>query len=69
MISDERFHPNLNGTPCDPSLRTRVHHIKSADLSSKTSQTTGTRRPAAITSGSVGSKKIGMGEMSALPTT
>jgi uncharacterized RmlC-like cupin family protein len=65
MNSHDEFHPDLNDTSAtyaEPSLRTRVHHIKASELSSATAQTAGMQRLAAITGASVGSDKIWMGE-------
>jgi hypothetical protein len=72
MNSHDEFHPDLDDTSAtyaEPSLRTRVHHIKSSQLSSATAQTAGMRRLAAITGGSVGSEKIWMGETWVSPET
>jgi uncharacterized RmlC-like cupin family protein len=71
MNSHDEFHPDLNDTSAasEPSLRTRVHHIKASELSSATAQTAGMRRLAAITGGSVGSEKIWMGETWVSPAT
>ena len=72
MSGDDAFHPDLSDTGAtyaDPSLRTRVHHIKAAELSSATAQTAGMRRLAAITGRAVGSEKIWMGETWVSPQT
>ena len=68
----DEFHPALNNTnamSADRSPRTRVHHVRAAELSSATAQTAGMRRLAAITGGSVGSDKIWMGETRVSPHT
>jgi uncharacterized RmlC-like cupin family protein len=70
--SPDEFHPelnNTNATSADRSPRTRVHHVRAAELSSATAQTAGMRRLAAITGGSVGSDKIWMGETWVSPRT
>jgi uncharacterized RmlC-like cupin family protein len=71
MNSHDEFHPDLNDTSAtsEPSLRTRVHHIKASELSSATAQTAGMQRLAAITGASVGSEKIWMGETWVSPAT
>jgi uncharacterized RmlC-like cupin family protein len=71
MNSRDEFHPDLTDTSAtsDPSLRTRVHHIKASEVSSVTAQTPGMQRLAAITGGSVGSEKIWMGETWVSPAT
>lgn len=70
--SPDEFHPSLHDTSesaVNRSLRTRVHHVKAAELSSATAQTAGMQRLAAITGGSVGSEKIWMGETLVSPQT
>jgi uncharacterized RmlC-like cupin family protein len=70
--SPDEFHPelnNTNATSADRSRRTRVHHVRAAELSSATAQTAGMRRLAAISGGSVGSDKIWMGETWVSPHT
>jgi uncharacterized RmlC-like cupin family protein len=65
MSSADGFHPDLSTTGTEravASLRTRVHHVRAADLSSDTAQTAGMQRFAAISGTSVGSEKIWMGE-------
>jgi uncharacterized RmlC-like cupin family protein len=71
MNNHDEFHPDLNDNSAtsEPSLRTRVHHIKASELSSATAQTAGMQRLAAITGASVGSEKIWMGETWVSPET
>jgi uncharacterized RmlC-like cupin family protein len=70
MTSPKGFHPDLtNAEHVHTSLRTRVHHVKAAELSSDTAQTEGMRRFAAISGGSVGSEKIWMGQTHVSPET
>jgi uncharacterized RmlC-like cupin family protein len=72
VCNPDGFHPGLNdssATYVDRSLRTRVHHVKTSELSSATAQTEGKQRLAAITGGSVGSEKIWMGETKVAPQT
>jgi uncharacterized RmlC-like cupin family protein len=66
------FHPDLTKTRAEhvqTSSRTRVHHVKAADLSTDTTQTEGMQRFAAISGASVGAEKIWMGETEVSPKT
>ncbi|MCV7289257.1 cupin domain-containing protein [Mycolicibacterium wolinskyi] len=64
------FHPDLTeAAHGHRPQRTRVHHVRAAELSSSTAQTEGMQRFAAISGGSVGSEKIWMGETHVSPAT
>ena len=69
MPDGDSFHPHLTESSGDPSLRTRVHHVRASDLSGATAQTMGMQRFAAISGGSVGSERIWMGETHVSPRT
>ena len=72
MSTTDGFHPYLTTTNTQhvsTSSRTRVHHIRAADLSADTAQTDGMQRFAAISGASVGSEKIWMGETTVSPET
>ncbi len=72
MSTTDGFHPHLTATNTQhvsTSSRTRVHHIRAADLSADTAQTDGMQRFAAISGASVGSEKIWMGETTVSPET
>jgi uncharacterized RmlC-like cupin family protein len=72
MHDGDSFHPHLtgsNGENVDTTLRTRVHHVRTSELSAATAQTIGMQRFAAISGGSVGSEKIWMGETHVSPRT
>ena len=65
MNDRDGFHPDLTGSNAEHvnrSLRARVHHVRTSELSAATAQTMGMQRFAAISGGSVGSEKIWMGE-------
>lgn len=64
------FHPDLTeAAHGHRPQRTRIHHVRAAELSSSTAQTEGMGRFAAISGGSVGSEKIWMGETHVSPAT
>ena len=73
MGSQDGFHPDLPMTSAEydhrSSHRTRVHHVRASQLSSRTAQTAGMQRFAAISGASVGSEKIWMGETYVSPET
>jgi uncharacterized RmlC-like cupin family protein len=68
MANRDGFHPDLTSTSAD-RVRTRVHHVKSSELSTGTAQTEGMQRFAAISGASVGSEKLWMGETHVSPNT
>ena len=72
MGTSDGFHPDL-AADFDESAgeltRSRVHHVKAADISSDTAQSEGMRRFAALTGRSVGSQKLWMGETAVSPNT
>ncbi|MGB0970446.1 MAG: cupin domain-containing protein [Mycobacterium sp.] len=63
-MAGDAFHPDL--TAAEP-VRTRVHHVRAADLDAGTAQTDGMRRLAAISGRKVGSDKLWMGETHVAP--
>jgi uncharacterized RmlC-like cupin family protein len=70
MSNSDGFHPDLTGGErTRRSLRSRVHHVTASALSTRTAQTEGMRRLVAISSTSVGSEKIWMGETHVSPAT
>ena len=71
MTNQDGFHPDLTsaGDANPQKTRTRVHHVRTSDLSSGTAQTTGMQRFAALSGASVGSEKIWMGETHVSPDT
>ncbi|MGP4020329.1 cupin domain-containing protein [Saccharopolyspora sp. 5N708] len=72
MTEHDAFHPDFS-TPVPAAqrreLRTRVHHVRAADLDHKTAQTEGMRRLAAVSGDLVGSEEIWMGETHVAPST
>ncbi|OBA64753.1 cupin [Mycobacterium sp. 1100029.7] len=68
MATSDGFHPDFEDTK-QQVARSRVHHIKAADISSDTAQSEGLRRFAALSGKSVGAAKLWMGETHALPAT
>lgn len=68
MSGHDAFHPDF---PDDQrkSLRSRLHHIRAADLDAGTAQTSGMRRFAAISGQTAGSERIWMGETRVAPDT
>lgn len=68
MSGHDAFHPDF---PDDrrESLRSRLHHIRAADLDAGTAQTSGMRRFAAISGQTAGSERIWMGETRVAPDT
>lgn len=70
-MSDDAFHPDFGtaGSNDRDALRTRVHHVRGADLDDGTAQTSGMRRLAAISGDSVGSERIWTGETHVAPNT
>ncbi len=68
MATTDGFHPDFDDDG-QPPTRSRVHHIKAADISSDTAQSEGLRRFAALSGKSVGAEKLWMGETHALPAT
>ncbi|MEV0081594.1 cupin domain-containing protein [Saccharopolyspora sp. NPDC050642] len=72
MTQHDAFHPDLPTRVSEEqrrSLRTRLHHVRAADLDNKTAQTEGMRRLAAISGDLVGSERIWMGETHVGPST
>ncbi|TDD51668.1 cupin domain-containing protein [Saccharopolyspora elongata] len=72
MTQHDAFHPDLSTRVSEEqrrSLRTRLHHVRAADLDNKTAQTEGMRRLAAISGDLVGSERIWMGETHVGPST
>ena len=70
MSDSDGFHPDFtSGESARRSLRSRVHHVRAAELSAGTPQTEGMQRFAAISGTSVGSEKIWMGETHVSPAT
>ncbi|GAA4842367.1 cupin domain-containing protein [Saccharopolyspora rosea] len=72
MSQHDAFHPDLSTSVPEAqrrSLRTRLHHVRAADLDNKTAQTEGMRRLAAISGDLVGSERIWMGETHVGPST
>ncbi len=68
----DAFHPDLTTIASESdtgSLRLRLHHVRAADVSDSTAQTTGMQRFAAISGATVGSEKIWMGETHVAPRT
>jgi uncharacterized RmlC-like cupin family protein len=59
-VADAGFHPDFQ--PREQVQRTRVHHVKSADIDADTAQSEGMQRFAAISGRTVGSEKLWMGE-------
>lgn len=60
----------LSGEPSSAGASgERLHHIRATELSADTAQTGGMRRVAAVSSGTVGSAAIWMGETSVAPAT
>jgi uncharacterized RmlC-like cupin family protein len=59
MTATDAFHPDL---PDRVPSKTRVHHVRAADLDAGTAQTAGMRRLAAISGSSVGAEKLWMGQ-------
>ncbi|MBQ6643144.1 MAG: cupin domain-containing protein [Saccharopolyspora sp.] len=72
MTEHDAFHPDLT-SEADPeqrkSLRSRLHHVRGADLDEGTAQTEGMKRLAAISGESVGSEKIWTGQTHVAPDT
>jgi uncharacterized RmlC-like cupin family protein len=66
-VSDDGFHPDLQQHA--PSVRSRVHHVRSADIDADTAQSSGMQRFAAISGRTVGSEKLWMGETHVDPQT
>lgn len=58
-MAQDAFHPDLVDIP---PARTKVQHVRAADLDAGTAQTEGMRRFAAISGRTVGSDKLWMGE-------
>ena len=72
MNEHDEFHPDLtemSEKAGDGSLRTRVHHVTAGELSAATGQTDHMMRLAALTGGSIGSKKIWMDQTHVAPST
>ncbi|QUR69959.1 cupin domain-containing protein [Mycobacterium spongiae] len=72
MGTSDGFHPDLAADFDETArelTRSRVHHVKAADISSDTAQSEGMRRFAALTGRSVGSQKLWMGETAVSPNT
>ncbi|MGC8922900.1 cupin domain-containing protein [Streptomyces sp. PG2] len=67
----EGFHPHLGDAAGEPKapLRRRLHHIRADALDGGTAQTSGMRRFAAISGGTVGSEKLWMGQTHVAPAT
>ena len=68
MSEHDAFHPDL-GAPGRGDLRSRLHHVRGADLDADTAQTEGMQRLAAISGERVGSAKIWTGETRVAPAT
>ncbi|GAA4615398.1 cupin domain-containing protein [Saccharopolyspora hordei] len=72
MTQHDAFHPDLSTSVPEAqraALRTRLHHVRAADLDKNTAQTEGMRRLAAISGDLVGSERIWMGETHVAPST
>ncbi|WP_457033236.1 cupin domain-containing protein [Kitasatospora sp. P5_F3] len=67
------FHPHLpdHGRPAADTtpLRARLHHVRAGELDGDTAQSSGMRRFAAISGGTVGSEKLWMGQTHVAPAT
>ncbi|BBZ72073.1 cupin domain-containing protein [Mycobacterium paraseoulense] len=68
MATADGFHPDFD-EKAPQTIRNRVHHIKSSEISSDTAQSDGLRRFAALSGTSVGAEKLWMGETHAAPAT
>lgn len=68
-MGHDAFHPDLTPDAPQQDLRSRLHHVRGADLDDRTAQTGGMRRLAAISGQSVGSAKIWTGETHVAPST
>ncbi|MFT4125427.1 MAG: cupin domain-containing protein [Gordonia sp. (in: high G+C Gram-positive bacteria)] len=71
-MASDAFHPDLTSSATEfdgGALRGRLHHVKAADVTDSTAQTTGMQRFAAISGRTVGSEKIWMGETHVAPRT
>ncbi|GAA4883330.1 cupin domain-containing protein [Saccharopolyspora cebuensis] len=64
----DAFHPDFPAAGAAP-LRSRLHHVRAADLDTGTAQTGGMRRLAAISGDLVGAERIWMGETRVAPAT
>ncbi|MBE9375351.1 cupin domain-containing protein [Saccharopolyspora sp. HNM0983] len=62
----DAFHPHLDAAE-RAVLRTRLHHVRGADLDGRTAQTAGMTRLAAISGDAVGSERIWTGETRVAP--
>ena len=70
-MADDAWHRSLDGSPNLPAQgpATMLRHIRSADLSGDTAQTSGMRRFEAISAAAVGSSSLWMGRTHVAPAT